>query len=854
MGNRVYAGSSARSRREPIVYRCPCGEHFRAEVHRAVDTGDREAVKSLLEGKLNTVRCPSCNASADVQVAVLYHDLEAPRLVLVLPDGLRHRELEERARLYESLAADVQPAPLYVLEADVVFGAAGLRAILAPPPTAEAFRGTTPTPAQVLHAQAGAPQDRDVTHPRAADPELVRRSQRPAARAESHAARPEPHAPRAESRPAPQEAPNTSPQPILPSSTVVHAPLGAEAEHDDESHTRVRMQVPDPRSAMIERWIAGREGPSALLVDDAVLVCAALPPATLECFLAANPGTLELRIQLHRMPSYPVLAVTLVAPQVKSNGDGKRPTPEDHRVLTVPLDIARAAHRVVLEALGRKTALSVELYDSQYLPVVSHTVEAQLEENVRRLVADARDALDRLAPQSRSFERARTMLFQPGYDRLGRTSIELPDDEHESLERPGAVLAALAHVARWSEPSAEAYLTEIRSVPLTRWRTVRARIIRRALDIGIAVSRPLVERSAKDSSPLPSWQELLAIQVRRFAEVSARVQPNDLSAAEEAENWDLLLRECALAGVVVDDQVRQLAAASVKRTRAGTGGGVDLRALGTGELVALLERKELRREAAVILCERKETPTLPALFSVIRRMPRGECNVVLPAVVSFGNAAERWLIEGLKSKKSFMRQGCALALGSLKSPHGVDALVRLLLQEPTEIWGEVARALGDVGAQSVMPLAANLRDVDAERRDRIVHALGHVAARGVRAPIEMLAAGRDTLVAQAAARALALSAEVKAADEKVRRGQSADVQTVVRGFSRRFYEALEGNHSAPIELDPGELEEIEEGEGAELDDHDLLTATDIPSLGRRNSGPDENTSPIPKTSLPGDRQ
>src|SRR5581483_12504166 len=243
-------------------------------------------------------------------------------------------------------------------------------------------------------------------------------------------------------------------------------------------------------------------------------------------------------------------------------------------------------------------------------------------------------------------------------------------------------------------------------------------------------------------------------------------------------------------------QIRKLADQSLRRARAGTQAtGVDLRAMDTGELVSLLERRELRREAAVVLCERRETQTLPALFSAIRRMPRGEANLVLPAVTAFGQASEKWLIEGLKSKKSFMRQGCALAIGVLKTPLGVDALVRALLFEPTEIWTEVARSLGDVGTQAVMPLAARLREADAERRERVVLALAHIAARagaGGRSPIEMPAAGRDALVAQAAQRALALSAEVRAADEQVRtRGRSMPEQTVVRGFSRRFYEALE---------------------------------------------------------------
>jgi hypothetical protein len=527
-------------------------------------------------------------------------------------------------------------------------------------------------------------------------------------------------------------------------------------------------------------------------------------------------------------------------------------------VLTVPLDVARAAHRVVLDALGRKCSVAVELYDSQYLAVVSHHVTAALEENVRRILADAKDALDRLAPQSRNFERARGLLFQPSYDRLGRTPVDLPDENLDSLEKPGAVLGALAQVARWSEPSAEGYLVEVRSIPLQRWRALRGRIVHRALDVGIAVSRPLVERTAKEySSPLPSWQELLAIQVKRFGEVSARLRPNDLSAAEEADNWEMLLRECTLAGVSIDDKLRQLAEAALRRVRASAGNGVDLRALDTSELVTLLERKELRREAAIILCERRETPTLPVLFGAIRRMPRGEANVVLPAVTLIGPAAEKWLTEGLKSKKSFMRQGCALALGVLRTPLGVDALVRLLLFEPTEIWTEVARSLGDVGAQAVMPLAARLREVDPERRDRIVLALAHVGARGpgnARAPIEMLAAGRDALVAQAAARAISMLPEVKTEDETLRRGRQAE-QTVVRGFSRRFYEALEGGTgrasiSGAIELNPEELEELDEDSDLDLDE-EPRTKTDI-VVHHARPAPEEKTAPVSKASLPRD--
>ncbi|HEY2749399.1 MAG TPA: CpXC domain-containing protein, partial [Polyangia bacterium] len=444
MGSRVYLGRTASTRSERIVYACPCGERFAAEVWRGVDARDEGEAKRLIDGTLNRVVCSSCAARADVQAPVVFHDGAHERLVLVLPDGLRHRELAERAALFTQLAEDGVAPPAYVLAPEVVFGAAGLRALLAPPPSVGAFDPTTSEPNAAARTGDTAPLAL-----------VVEEKERPALSL----------------LPSLKDDETPLPQPAWGATQVdrrVPESAAAAARATDET-TRPSVTVPDPRSAVTERWIAGREGPSAFLVEDSVLLCAALPPASLEAFLS---GHVELRVQLHRLPSYPLLALTLLA---LDPPDGpSRPRPEEARVLSLALDIARAAHRVVLEALGRKCALKLELYDSQYLPVVAHPVTGALEENVRRLVAEAKDALERLAPSTRSFDRARTQFLSPGYDRLGRTPIDLPAED-DPIDRPGLVRAALSTVARWSEPNAEAYLMEIRSLPLVEWRGLRAR-------------------------------------------------------------------------------------------------------------------------------------------------------------------------------------------------------------------------------------------------------------------------------------------------------------------------------------------------------------------------------------------
>src|SRR5262249_53527939 len=120
-------------------FACTCGERFAVEVWRAVDARrDPEVARELCAGKLNRAHCPACNADFAVQVTLVYHDPIGERLVLVLPDGLRHRELEERGRLYLRLASDGAAAPEYVRRFEVVFGFEELSRLVRPEAPTEA--------------------------------------------------------------------------------------------------------------------------------------------------------------------------------------------------------------------------------------------------------------------------------------------------------------------------------------------------------------------------------------------------------------------------------------------------------------------------------------------------------------------------------------------------------------------------------------------------------------------------------------------------------------------------------------------------------------------------------------------
>jgi hypothetical protein len=239
----------------------------------------------------------------------------------------------------------------------------------------------------------------------------------------------------------------------------------------------------------------------------------------------------------------------------------------------------------------------------------------------------------------------------------------------------------------------------------------------------------------------------------------------------------------------------------------------------------LLDNKDRRLLAALELAERAEPRALPALFESLKRMTRGEAGRTLGVIVKFGKPAVPYLLRLLESRKGYLRQGAALALGVLKEEEGVEAICDLLVSEPTEIWREIARAIGEVGPGAVMSLASRLANQPAEVRERAAWALAHVAARGGMHPVETLSRGRDPIAAGIARHALELVDLAQSDDVAVRGERAPRDQTVNRAFSRRFFEALEGG----VIAHPGQGNDAS-GPAMLLDEADLIDASDLDAV------------------------
>jgi HEAT repeat protein len=206
-------------------------------------------------------------------------------------------------------------------------------------------------------------------------------------------------------------------------------------------------------------------------------------------------------------------------------------------------------------------------------------------------------------------------------------------------------------------------------------------------------------------------------------------------------------------------------------------------------------------------------------------MTRAEAVEVLGHTLRYGADATPHLLEGLRSRKGFLRQGCALALAVQKAEPGIEGVCDLLLTEPTDIWREIARAVGEIGPAAVMSLVSRLREPSDAARERIAWALAHVVARGGIGPIEAVAQGRDPTATGVVRHALDLAALASRDDYAVRGPSAPRDQTVNRAFSRQFFEAMNQVGALGKEqnagLLSGDADRIDD-DSEPLDDSDLI--------------------------------
>jgi hypothetical protein len=618
----------------------------------------------------------------------------------------------------------------------------------------------------------------------------------------------------------------------------------AEAEREEEEEEEpVVEELPEE----LQHWHESDETQALYLKDELIYLAARLDQAQIDTFIGVDP---KVMVQLHRAPTYPLAVLTLKPPEDPS------------RSLFWLLDVLNESHLTILEALGKDFRLQIDLYDEDLARVVSRLIHTPLEENARMLRQKATEHLSHLGSADPDYDQAVALWQTEDYDRLGAKEHAFTQKSFEDLQTPSATGTSLKIVSWWADPERQDYLLHIASFPNVWWRKIRTRVVLKAMEFGLWLPEVLLEWTLSEGHAT-SRKDLLRHCLANFTQVVQDPRQNDLDLAEEQDNWQQLIDEAEKLGVPVEPQAEELASAARDRTEivqkeldqeewkeSTTEGGdpnetssraaapesvptdldpsderfaepfdpefsaiqEEFNSLSTDSLFERLQDKDTRVHAAIALCRRKETSSLGEIFDAIRMMTRQEVVQVLPLVASMGEPAEGHFISELASNKSFLRQGAALALGVIRSGDAIEPLTECLLTEPTGIWREVARVLGDIGQGSIMTLATRLRDANPEDRERIAWALAHVAASAApKDPLEDLAASRDPVAASVAQRAQELMDEATSAADQVLEGTGED--SVINSFTRQFFNVLE-----KIDQHLDEPDIIEEAEIVEQED------------------------------------
>ena len=597
-------------------------------------------------------------------------------------------------------------------------------------------------------------------------------------------------------------------------------------------------------------------------------------------------GALDLRITLQRLDAYPVVTMLLGSPDAIASGDRSR-------CFVVPIDIADDNDRAVLAQLSRDVSFVLDIIDVSANRELSAArrcyLAAPLAENVGFIMHAADDHLRGLqaAPDgSADFLRGVEQLAATDFDLFGTGHVEhgeFRDAKLTQLDTANHVRRALAIAARFSKPAREDYLVCVRGVPLSEWRAARRHVLRQAVEWGLWMGADLAQVAVSEGFA-HSRRDLVMKMLAGFAELrqsgahafdleddvaddnlralldeaaqlrtsnpaievvdvagdhpSLPVESEPAARSSSADSGVHLMASIVAAGVSGPIVVSPSESRTSESSDGAAAGSIDRPRFSAAvavrkdleQLLADLDLRSERMNAAVALCELADPRAIDPIMSVVTKMSRSEAVRVLGMMVRFGTAAESSLRLALSSTKGFIRHGSALALALLRTDNGANDVIELLLREPTEIWREIARAIGQIGPAALMPLASQLGRLgdaaSASARERVSWAMAHVGVRGGKPAIEALSNGVG-VVAPVAQHALTLMQA--AARDEVRVGGSAGKGggtnpgrevTVNRAFSKRFFEALE--QGLP-DVGQAELEAMDASESMEmLDEGDLI--------------------------------
>lgn len=597
------------------------GSLFKAQVYNTINLSTHEdLLGQLVEGKLTTVE-DTRGIEYPLAIPVLCHDEQRGRLILFLPEVLRHEELRYRRQLLEDFEKQSLHLPSYARSFSVAFGTKELQALLNAPLPGEQT-AITASPFEEVNAQALVEKEQeidalkleveglreDLDKKRVDEDKSQREREEALARREAELRKKEEELRREESR-----IQNLAAGFEKESASVqdVHSRVQKERAHLEEirkelEEERRRVQVLELNLEQ-ERLRLQQVGPDTVnestqvVTDDQFIEIisdeknVASPPRpvlspsesdaipTLFFEVADDDEANFVLIRNGELIAGYLLDDARAATFVENEA---RFFFQLHQLDGVPLSaltlvalkgedaldaIAAGLHTIhpaqaaLLKELEAGVTIHVALYDSSGDLITAREAARPTSENVSWARQQMKDWERRTGPRAREVaDQALASLAQGTIELWGAMRHPFHDDSFSHLESASEVQLAAGIVEYWSQPEQILYLIGNRAFPHSLFVDIQKRVVRQALHWGIAPGEQL-RRLAIEAAIIPDLRSLTQRLLANYTEVCVGVRPNDLDAIEQWENWEALISLSQAQGVAMDPAMVELAEISLKR-------------------------------------------------------------------------------------------------------------------------------------------------------------------------------------------------------------------------------------------------------------------------------------------------
>lgn len=595
-------------------------------------------------------------------------------------------------------------------------------------------------------------------------------------------------------------------------------------EESETTAHRARRRPPPERAAPTPMHEPGTPIPIGSGVPQAIAsdgVAAAVPPrrdiGAFVCGLEIEDGVPVIHIALddERLPKwrdakldarpihlrnrgYPLLGVRVIAAWMGQQG-----------CIDALVDAGQPAAIEVFRLLSQRFAL--RLVGSAPAGRCVRDVNALgLESNAALCLESARAALTQGDHPPERFRDACDRLVAEGVeDRLSQTKVTIAPGAYQHVVGALEATRALEHLDRVSRKETLARLLEVEGLPMPEYDAIRRRVLAGALEHGIVAPRRFWRRVVASglAEDLPDYVTKLSRNRELHEGEEGDLEPEQAQAA-----WHAILDVCERKDIPPPDPLRRaLDLPEGPRPRAtppsAAAGVIDVREPDAHTLVVQLTDARTRLRAATeLLQSNRSTPEqLEALFDALERFDGDELLAILPELSDLGPRAVVGLVGKLRSDRRELRQAAAILLGMSLDPDALGPLSDALVVEPTNVWLDVARALGGFGPIALRRLCQLLRrEANSPREavaiERVARSFAEIAlsdgvgdhggARPGHDAVAALADAPDPRVSTAARRALATLRDVSESGAAIRGELPLAEVTEIRGFSRRAYEAI----------------------------------------------------------------